>query len=47
MAGSSGDGNDSWSAAVALGATDAELDSLAALIRSQLHVSLVRLLREP
>lgn len=30
-----------------LGATDAELDSLAALIRSQLHVSLVRLLREP
>jgi RNA polymerase sigma-70 factor (ECF subfamily) len=30
-----------------LGATDAELDSLAELIRSQLHVSLVRLLREP
>ena len=30
-----------------LGATDAELDSLAALIQSQLHVSLVRLLREP
>ncbi|HEX2685998.1 MAG TPA: sigma factor-like helix-turn-helix DNA-binding protein [Kofleriaceae bacterium] len=30
-----------------LGATDVELDSLAELIRSQLHVSLVRLLREP
>jgi RNA polymerase sigma-70 factor, ECF subfamily len=30
-----------------LGATDSELDSLADLVRSQLHVSLVRLLREP
>ena len=30
-----------------LGATGAELDSLAGLVRSQLHVSLVRLLREP
>ncbi|APR76577.1 putative DNA-binding regulatory protein [Minicystis rosea] len=30
-----------------LGATDAELDSLAGLVRSQLHVSLVRLLCEP
>jgi RNA polymerase sigma-70 factor, ECF subfamily len=29
-----------------LGATGAELDSLAGLVRSQLHVSLVRLLRE-
>jgi RNA polymerase sigma-70 factor (ECF subfamily) len=30
-----------------LGATDAELDSLAGLVRSQLHVSLIRLLGEP
>jgi RNA polymerase sigma-70 factor (ECF subfamily) len=30
-----------------LGATPSELDSLAGLVRSQLHVSLVRLLREP
>jgi len=30
-----------------LGATGAELDSLAELVRSQLHVSLARLLREP
>jgi RNA polymerase sigma-70 factor (ECF subfamily) len=30
-----------------LGATGADLDSLAGLVRSQLHVSLVRLLREP
>jgi RNA polymerase sigma-70 factor, ECF subfamily len=30
-----------------LGATGAELDSLAGLVRSQLHVSLVRLLRDP
>jgi RNA polymerase sigma-70 factor (ECF subfamily) len=33
--------------AAELGATGAELDSLAGLVRSQLHVSLVRLLREP
>lgn len=33
--------------AAELGATGPELDSLAGLVRSQLHVSLVRLLREP
>jgi RNA polymerase sigma-70 factor (ECF subfamily) len=33
--------------AAELGATGAELDSLAELVRSQLHVSMARLLREP